>query len=241
MTAEPVGSAHTSEKSGHDVTWPQQLDHSPTLRVGDVLAVLSREFASLTPSKLRFLDAQGLVSPQRTPAGYRLYSQADIERLRFVLTQQRDAYAPLQAIKAELDALDEGTAYRSISLAAVDANDSGLMSIEDVARLAQSSVEVIAHLSKEGIISAATQGLYSKDCVGLASACARYLAAGADVRELKALLRLATQECDAAAGAAAPLRRQDDNLQAQLVLSERLEAAVQVFSARVSSCRTDAQ
>ena len=240
MTAEPVGSATPIAPPQNPVAWPQQLDHSPTLRVGDVLGVLSREFASLTPSKLRFLDAQGLVSPQRTPAGYRLYSQADIERLRFVLTQQRDAYAPLQAIKAELDALDCGTAYRSISLAAVEANDSGLMPIEDVARVAQSSVEVIADLSKEGIISPVAQGLFSKDCVGLASACARYLAAGADVRELKALLRLASQECDAATGAAAPLRRQDDNLAAQLHVSERLEAAVQVFSARVNSRQTEA-
>ncbi len=65
------------------------------MRVSDVLAIVQPEFPALTPSKLRFLDAQGLVVPQRTGSGYRQYSPADIERLRFVLREQRDHFRPL--------------------------------------------------------------------------------------------------------------------------------------------------
>ena len=78
------------------------------LSIGQVLAKLTPEFADLSPSKLRFLEDRQLVSPQRTPAGYRTYSALDVERLRFVLTVQRDHYLPLRVIKKYLDDLDAG-------------------------------------------------------------------------------------------------------------------------------------
>lgn len=78
------------------------------LSIGQVLAKLTPEFSDLSPSKLRFLEDRELVSPGRTPAGYRTYSAADVDRLRFVLTVQRDHYLPLRVIKQYLDELDEG-------------------------------------------------------------------------------------------------------------------------------------
>jgi DNA-binding transcriptional MerR regulator len=72
------------------------------------LAKLTPEFSDLSPSKLRFLEDRELVSPGRTPAGYRTYSSSDVDRLRFVLTVQRDHYLPLRVIKQYLDELDEG-------------------------------------------------------------------------------------------------------------------------------------
>jgi len=81
----------------------------PTLlSIGQVLAKLTPEFSDLSPSKLRFLEDRELVSPGRTPAGYRTYSPADVDRLRFVLTVQRDHYLPLRVIKQYLDDVDEG-------------------------------------------------------------------------------------------------------------------------------------
>ena len=62
----------------------------------------------MTISKLRFLEAEGLVEPQRTPSGYRKYTAADVDRLRFVLAAQRDQYLPLRVIREQLDALDRG-------------------------------------------------------------------------------------------------------------------------------------
>lgn len=76
--------------------------------VGAVLGLLREDFPDLTISKVRFLDAEGLVSPGRSPSGYRRYSNADIERLRFVLTAQRDRFWPLKVIREALDAYDRG-------------------------------------------------------------------------------------------------------------------------------------
>lgn len=78
------------------------------LSIGQVLARLAPEFADVSPSKLRFLEEQGLVSPARTESGYRKFSQSDVERLRMVLAMQRDHYLPLKVIKAYLDDVDAG-------------------------------------------------------------------------------------------------------------------------------------
>ncbi|MEN9970681.1 MAG: hypothetical protein RLZZ229_889, partial [Actinomycetota bacterium] len=76
--------------------------------IGQVLNVLSPNFPDLTPSKLRFLEEQGLVTPQRTDSGYRKFTDLDIERIRIVLELQRDQYLPLKVIRAYLAELDEG-------------------------------------------------------------------------------------------------------------------------------------
>ncbi len=78
------------------------------LSIGQVLQRLSPEFPDLSPSKLRFLEERQLVTPSRTESGYRKFSPADLERLRLVLTMQRDYYLPLKVIRAYLDDLDAG-------------------------------------------------------------------------------------------------------------------------------------
>jgi DNA-binding transcriptional MerR regulator len=80
----------------------------PTRSIGEVLAELRQEFGDVTISKIRFLEAEGLVEPQRTAAGYRKFRPADVDRLRYVLRAQRDHYLPLRVIKEHLDALDRG-------------------------------------------------------------------------------------------------------------------------------------
>lgn len=76
------------------------------MSIGEVLAELRAEFPDTTISKLRFLEAEGLVEPRRTPAGYRKYSWDDVARLRFVLSAQRDQYLPLRVIREQLAARD---------------------------------------------------------------------------------------------------------------------------------------
>jgi len=78
------------------------------LSIGQVLAKLSPEFPDVTPSKLRFLEERKLVAPARTASGYRKFSPADMERLRFVLLMQRDHYLPLKVIRGYLEELDAG-------------------------------------------------------------------------------------------------------------------------------------
>ncbi|GAB3273395.1 transcriptional regulator FtsR [Microbacterium lacusdiani] len=78
------------------------------LSIGQVLAKLTPEFPALTSSKLRFLEVQGIVTPQRTASGYRKFSPADLDRLRLALTLQRDHYLPLMVIREYLDDVDAG-------------------------------------------------------------------------------------------------------------------------------------
>ena len=78
------------------------------LGIGEVLAELRPDFPDITVSKIRFLEAEGLVLPERTPSGYRRFSRTDVDRLRYVLTAQREHYLPLRVIKQHLDALDRG-------------------------------------------------------------------------------------------------------------------------------------
>jgi DNA-binding transcriptional MerR regulator len=78
------------------------------LSIGEVLGQLRPEFPDVTISKIRFLESEGLIHPERTPSGYRKFSRDDVARLRFVLAQQRDHYLPLRVIKEQLEAIDRG-------------------------------------------------------------------------------------------------------------------------------------
>ena len=78
------------------------------LSIGDVLTLLREEFPDVTISKIRFLESQGLVNPERSPSGYRKFFDHDVERLRWVLRQQREHFLPLKVIRDRLDAGDLG-------------------------------------------------------------------------------------------------------------------------------------
>ncbi|WP_157535195.1 transcriptional regulator FtsR [Nocardia inohanensis] len=80
------------------------------MSIGSVLDLLRPDFPDITISKIRFLESEGLIMPERTPSGYRRFHVADVERLRFVLTAQRDQYLPLKVIKEQLEAIDSGAA-----------------------------------------------------------------------------------------------------------------------------------
>lgn len=75
--------------------------------IGDVIAQLRPEFPDVSVSKIRFLESEGLIQPARSPSGYRKFGVADVERLRYILTAQRDQYLPLRVIKNHLEAGDE--------------------------------------------------------------------------------------------------------------------------------------
>jgi DNA-binding transcriptional MerR regulator len=78
--------------------------HRKALTIGSVAKILGQEFDDISISKIRYLEDQKLLSPRRTPGGYRLYSQADVERLRTILRMQRDEFLPLRVIRQELAA-----------------------------------------------------------------------------------------------------------------------------------------
>ncbi|HEX2038471.1 MAG TPA: MerR family transcriptional regulator [Acidimicrobiales bacterium] len=78
------------------------MSDRPYLSIGEVLALLKDEFPDVTISKIRFLESQGLIDPERTPSGYRKFYEADVERLRWILRQQREHFLPLKVIKGRL-------------------------------------------------------------------------------------------------------------------------------------------
>ncbi|WP_341350855.1 MerR family transcriptional regulator [Nocardioides convexus] len=83
-------------------------EREPLLNIGQVLDRLRTEFEDVSIPKIRFLESEGLIKPERTPSGYRKFSEGDITRLRYILRMQRDHYLPLKVIGEHLDAMDRG-------------------------------------------------------------------------------------------------------------------------------------
>ncbi len=85
-----------------------QPDAPRALAIGAVLAALAPDFPEISISKIRFLEAEGLLTPERTESGYRTFSPGDVDRLRYILTAQRDRFWPLKVIREALDKLERG-------------------------------------------------------------------------------------------------------------------------------------
>src|SRR6056300_974534 len=80
-----------------------EVDTQGHLAIGEVLALLLEEFPDVTISKIRFLESQGLIDPERTASGYRKFYDDDVELLRCILREQRENYLPLRVIKDRID------------------------------------------------------------------------------------------------------------------------------------------
>lgn len=186
------------------------------MRISDVLADLGGDFPTLTPSKLRFLEEQGLVEPRRTAGGYRQYSPADLERLRFVLTQQRDRYLPLRVIRAQLDALDAGEAARTPAprLATADGErttaspSGGRWTIAGLAERVGTSEDVVTSFVEAGVLRRDASGHlepWSVEALEVALALAEH---GVEPRHLRPVRSAVDRQVDMVEQIVAPLRGQ---------------------------------
>ena len=101
--------------------------------IGEVIAQLRAEFPDISVSKIRFLETEGLIQPARSPSGYRKFGPADVDRLRYILTAQRDRYLPLRVIKDQLDAdqARSGPLARSELLDAAGIDERSLAELEE--------------------------------------------------------------------------------------------------------------
>jgi DNA-binding transcriptional MerR regulator len=101
--------------------------------IGEVIAQLRAEFPDISVSKIRFLEAEGLIQPARSPSGYRKFGPADLDRLRYILTAQRDRYLPLRVIKDQLEAdqARSGPLTRSELLDAAGIDERSLAELEE--------------------------------------------------------------------------------------------------------------
>ncbi len=194
------------------------------MSIGAVLDSLRPDFPDVTISKIRFLEAEGLVTPERTASGYRRFTAYDCARLRFILTAQRDQYLPLKVIKAQLDAQPDGELPRTGSpygvprlvpvagepdaseeIGAAVARTQIRLSREDVQ--ARSGVDdgLLTALVKEGVITTGPAGFFDEHSVLIAQ-CARALTEyGVEPRHLRAFRSAADRQSDLIAQIAGPV------------------------------------
>lgn len=168
------------------------------LSIGQVLARLQDDFADLTPSKLRFLEEQGLVTPERTKSGYRKFSQEHIERLRLILTLQRDHYLPLKVIAEVLDDLDQGldpiipgATPRSASSVLAPKR---VLSSDELRRSTGASSRFLGEAIAAGLLPAAE--VFPHDAVAQLTALLRLSERGITPRHLRSLRLAAEREAE---------------------------------------------
>ena len=171
--------------------------------IGQVLAQLRPEFPDISPSKIRFLEAEGLIRPERAESGYRRFAVADIERLRYILTAQRDEYLPLRVIKERLSAMDSGDDASGGSAPVIR---SAMMTRSELLAAAGADEEMLAELEDYGLVRRARQ--YGARDLSIARAAAALREYGIQPRHLRAVKAAAEREVSLVEQVVAPLARQ---------------------------------
>jgi len=205
------------------------------LSIGQVLAKLGPEFPDLSPSKLRFLEDQGLISPQRTPSGYRKFDAADLERLRYILTLQRDHYLPLKVILGHLDDIDHGRTPQ-IPGANVRVEAPSILTAER--RLSRAELQAEAGASKQLLTDALSAQLlpgaepFGDEAVQALRALVELQRYGIEPRHLRGMRQSAQREAALIESALKPMRgRRETGSQAKAAEAAR-DLAGQIQSVR---------
>ncbi|MBW0012355.1 MerR family transcriptional regulator [Mycobacterium sp.] len=201
------------------------------MSIGAVLDLLRPDFPDVTISKIRFLEAEGLVTPRRAASGYRRFTAYDCARLRFILTAQRDHYLPLKVIRAQLDAQPDGelppigSPYGIRRLVPVTSGGKGgvatgpgsgagaaavaptrvRLSREDLLERSGVDDQLLSALLKAGVVTTGQGGFFDEDTVVILQ-CARALAEyGVEPRHLRAFRSAADRQSDLIAQIAGPV------------------------------------
>ncbi len=224
------------------------------LSIGEVLGQLRPDFADITISKIRFLEAEGLVEPERTASGYRKFSDGDVQRLRYVLSMQRDHYLPLKVIGEHLDAIDRGLEPPPIdavvptvprvalsadgfpSPASFNRRDNLRLSRCELVKIAEISEDLLDQLEQYALITPrAGTGHYDTDALVIAQTARDLAEFGFEPRHLRAFRTAADREVGLVEQVVAPLKRgrdaaagarADDTVNEIAALSVRLHATL---------------
>ncbi len=200
--------------------------------IGEVLQLVKPEFPDVTISKIRFLESQGLLRPDRTPSGYRKFYEDDVERLRWILRQQREQFLPLKVIKEKLDAgAWRGGGASSDGDAAADGDpappapssppshpldigpSSVAMTKSELAGASNLPSDAIDELERFGLLAADEAGdgtIYGDDALLVAKAAAGLIQRGLEVRHLRSYKLAAEREAGMLEQIVLPLVRQRD-------------------------------
>ncbi|WP_274555783.1 MerR family transcriptional regulator [Streptomyces spiramyceticus] len=211
--------------------------------IGTVLSVLRDEFPEVTISKIRFLETEGLVEPQRTPSGYRKFSPEDVERLAQVLRMQRDHYLPLKVIREHLDALERG---EQIQLPVSGGTPETGADCPTAARIGRSELLAAAEVGEDeldewesyGLITPLPGGDYDAEVVTVAKLVADLGRFGLEPRHLRAVKAAADREAGLVEQIVAPLRRHRNpqtRAHAEATAKELAELSVRLHAALVQS------
>lgn len=176
------------------------------MSIGAVLAQLRPEFPDVTISKIRFLEAEGLISPARTESGYRQFGEVDVARLRYVLAAQRDRYLPLKVIREQLASAERPPR----PLAAVPESLPVGLSREELVEHADVDAELLADLEQYGLVAADPAGRYDPDAVRIAATAGALAEYGIEARHLRAFRAAADREVGLLAQIVTPLRLHRD-------------------------------
>ena len=221
------------------------------LSIGEVLGKLRGDFPDITISKIRFLESEGLIEPQRTPSGYRKFTGVDLERLRYVLAAQRDQYLPLRVIKENLDALDRGLepagtpgASATPRLATVDGEFApSHFAAESELRLSRAELLDSSELSDSQLSEVESFGLisirgryYDADALSVARTVAAIAAFGIEARHLRSFKSAADREVGLVEQVITPILRQkssDAKARADEVANELASLSIKLHAALV--------
>ncbi|GGY86449.1 MerR family transcriptional regulator [Streptomyces nitrosporeus] len=219
------------------------------MSIGTVLLRLRDEFPEVTISKIRFLEAEGLIEPRRTPSGYRKFSPADVDRLAQVLRMQRDHYLPLKVIREHLDALARGE-RPTLAPGGQGQLADGLWDQEPgratAARIGRPELLSAAEVTEEqltewesyGLITAGPEGSYDAEAVTVARLVADLGRFGLEPRHLRAVRAAAEREAGLVEQVVAPLRRHRNpqtRAHAEATAKELAELSVRLHAALVQT------
>jgi DNA-binding transcriptional MerR regulator len=225
------------------------------MSIGEVLGQLRPDFADVTISKIRFLEAEGLVEPERTPSGYRKFSHSDVQRLRYVLSAQRDHYLPLRVIKEHLEALDRGLEPPAttgggprvpMSLVSSEGLPGPEAFVRDAADVRLSRKELmeaseldedaLESLEQYGLVSARGGGHYDGNALAIAQTVAAMARFGIEARHLRAFKAAADREVGLVEQVVTPMVRQrnpEARARAEEVVRELAALSVKLHAALV--------
>ena len=171
---------------------------SGTLSIGEVLTLMKREFPDITVSKIRFLESEGLITPERTPSGYRRFADRDIEQLRAILTMQRDQYMPLKVIREHLESGGEQPApIAGTGLRPEDFRPGAgrvRLTRGELAEQTGLSESFIGQLEDGGLVWATPAGHYDEDALSIATVVSRLAAFGVEARHLRSFRVVADRD-----------------------------------------------
>ncbi len=201
----------------------------PRHNIGQVLEQLRADFPGVTIPKIRFLEDQGLIKPERTAAGYRKFSDDDVQRLRYILRMQRDHYLPLKVIGEHLEAIDRGLTPPPIESViptvpqvalAVDGLPSAesfrrrsdvRLSRRELIKVTEISEELLAQLEQFGLIAARPgTGQFDSDALVIAQTARELADFGFEPRHLRAFRTAADREVGLVEQVVTPMRSARD-------------------------------